>query len=140
MQSIVDFIKRLFPAVTVIKQNTPTTPAPNTFVVRLLSSDTGSETLYHMRRDREYQIVFYGANASDVLTKLDELQRKCMNDLLIPINGSLRYIRVEGFSFSMPFKTESGIDVAIGVLQTEVREARDQATYEKIMNVYARYE
>jgi hypothetical protein len=140
MQSVADFIKTIYPTANVIKQNVPTTPTPNTFVVRLLSSDTESETLYHMRRTRDYQIVYYGSNVSDVLTKVDEIERKSMNDLVIPINGTLRYLRVIGASFGMPMKTESNIDVVLGVLQTEVREARDQATYDKIINVYARYE
>lgn len=139
LQSVVDFIKAMFPTANVIKQNPPSTPTPNTFVARLLSSDTDSETLYHMRRSRDYQIVCYGSHPSDVLAKMDAIERKTINDIVIPIKGSLRYISVGGFSFSMPFKTESGVDAVIGILQTEVREARDQATYEKIMQVYARY-
>ena len=140
IQSVVDFIKSMYPKANVIKQNLPTTPTPNTFVVRLLTSSTESETLYHIRRDRDYQIVYYGTNVSDILTKMDEIERKVTNNIVIPINGTLRYLRVEGFSFSMPFKTESNIDVILGVLQTEAREARDQKTYDKIMHVYARYE
>lgn len=140
LQSVVDFVKTMYPTTKIIKQNVPSTPAPNIFAIRLLTSDTESETLYHMRRNRDYQIVYYGSNVEDVLTKIDVLERKAMNNIVIPITGSLRYVRVEGFSFGMPFKTESGVDVAIGVLQTTVREARDQKTYDKIMHVYARYE
>lgn len=140
LQSVVDFVKTMYPTAKIIKQNVPSTPAPSVFAIRLLTSDTESETLYHMRRNRDYQIVYYGANVEDVLTKIDVLERKAMNNIVIPITGSLRYIRVEGFSFGMPFKTESGVDIAIGVLQTTVREARDQKTYDKIMHVYARYE
>ncbi|MFE4202140.1 hypothetical protein [Aneurinibacillus aneurinilyticus] len=140
LQSVVDFVKTMYPKAKIIKQNVPSTPSANTFIVRLLTSDTESETLYHMRRNRDYQIVYYGTTVEDVLTKIDVLERKAMNNLLIPITGSLRYIRVEGFSSSMPFKTESGVDVAIGVLQTTIREARDQKTYDKIMHVYARIE
>lgn len=140
LQSVVDFVKTMYPTAKIIKQNVPSTPAANTFVIRLLTSDTESETLYHMRRNRDYQVVYYGSNVEDVITKLDAVERKTMNNLVIPITGSLRYIRVEGFSSSMPFKTESGVDVALGVLQTTVREARDQKTYDKIMHVYARIE
>lgn len=93
-----------------------------------------------MRRSRDYQIVYYGSNVEEVLTRMDKFERIVLNNLMIPIASSLRYIRVEGFSFGTPMKTESGVDVILGVLQTTVREARDQTTYDKIRHVYARYE
>jgi hypothetical protein len=91
--------------------------------------------------ERDYQVVYFGSDSADVLTKMDDFSRKVMNgQIVIPITGSLRYIRVEGFNFSQPFKTEGGVDACLGVLQTQVREARDQATFDKIMHVYGRTE
>lgn len=130
----------LFPAATIYLQYVPAQPTANSLSIRLQSADTETETLYHMARHREYQFVYFGASNVDVITKMDELDRKLNNDLLIPIKDSLRYMRVESFSLSQPFKTENGIDAIIGVLSVTVREARDQEQFEKIMNVYARHE
>jgi hypothetical protein len=137
VNSVGDFVKTQFPTVNVVKQNVPTAPVPNTFVVRVLRDQRSTELLYSMLVERDYQFVYFGTDAGDVLTKMDDLSRATMNNqIVIPITGSLRYIRVEGFNFSQPFKTEGGVDAIIGVMQTQVREARDQATFEKIMHVY----
>lgn len=136
LQSIVDVIKTMFPTSTVIKSNVPDTPPTNSFVVRILSNGTESETAFHMRNDRDYQVIYFGTDSGDILTKIDTIDKKLNSDLRIPINGSLRYIRVTGFSYGMPFKTESGVNAIISVLRTEVREARDQVAYDKIANLY----
>jgi hypothetical protein len=44
---------------------------------------------------------------------------------------------VKGFSFTTPFKSASGVNAVIAVIQTETREARDFEAYEKIMSVNA---
>jgi hypothetical protein len=136
VNSVGAFVKALFPTVDVVKQTVPTAPKANTFVVRVLHDQRSTETLSSMLVERDYQIVYFGSDTIDVLTKMDDLSRKVMNGtIMIPITGSLRYIRVEGFNFSQPFKTEGNVDACLGVLQTQVREARDQATFEKIMKV-----
>lgn len=130
----------LFSSATIYLQYVPAQPTANSLSIRLQSASTETETAYHMARQREYQFVYFGTSNVDVITKMDALDRKLNNDLLIPIKDSLRYMRVESFSLSQPFKTENGVDAIIGVLSVTVREARDQQQYEKIMNVYARYE
>jgi hypothetical protein len=86
--------------------------------------------------ERDYQVVYFGSNVADVLSKIDDISHAVMNNqIVIPIKDSLRYIRVESFNFSQPFKTEGGLDSVIGVLQTQVREARDQEQFEKITKV-----
>lgn len=119
----------------------PDKPTKDTVVVRLLTTDTESETRYHYRIDRAYQIVIYGVNSPTVLEKMDAVSRK-INDktTLIPIEGTLRYIRTDSFGYGATFRTESGLWACVGVLQTEVREARTQEQYDKIMHVYPRYE
>jgi hypothetical protein len=140
LESIEQYVAPLFPAATVYLQYVPAEPTTNSLSIRLQSADTETETLYHMARHREYQLVYFGTSNVDVITKMDALDRQLNNDLLIPIKDSTRYLRVESFSLSQPFKTENGIDAIIGVLAVTVREARDQQQYEKIMNVYARHE
>lgn len=138
--SVENFVKAKFPTAHTEKQTPPKQPTANTFVIRYLDGRLTSETAYHFRTDREYQIVYYGADAADVLTKMDALSTALYQVKLIPINGSLRYIRVETFAFSQPFQTDNDkLFACIGVLSTQVREARDQIAYEKIQNVFARY-
>jgi hypothetical protein len=140
LESIEQYVTPLFPAAAIYLQYVPPQPTANSLSIRFQGADTGTETAYHMARRREYQLVYFGASNIDVLTKMDELDRKLNNDLVIPIKDSTRYLRVESFSLSQPFKTENGVDAIIGVLAVTVREARDQQQYEKIMNVYARHE
>lgn len=136
VNSVGAFVKAIFPTVDVVKQTVPTVPKANTFVVRVFHDQRSTDTLSSMLVERDYQIVYFGTDAGDVLTKMDAFSRKVMNGtIMIPITGSLRYIRVEGFNFSQPFKTEGNVDACLGVLQTQVREARDQAQYEKIAKV-----
>jgi hypothetical protein len=140
IESIEQYVQPLFPTTTIYLQFVPSQPTANSLSIRFQIGNTETETAYHMARNREYQIVYFGASNIDVLAKMDALDRKLNNDLLIPIKDSLRYLRVESFSLTQPFKTENGIDAMIGVLSVTVREARDQQQYEKIMNVYGRYD
>jgi len=141
LASVASFVKTVLPAATQIKYEVPTQPTKDNVVVRALTSDFASETGYHYRVERTFQIVAYGADSPSTLDKMDAIARK-VNDgkTMIPMKDSLRYIRCGSFSFGAPFKTESGVYACIGVLHTEVREARTQEQYEKIMHVYPRYE
>jgi hypothetical protein len=140
--SIKDFISEKFPDVGIVLQNVPEQPVPSTLVIRFQRDNREIETGFGVVANREYQLIYFGERAPDVLTKMDGLSRKFLyGRTVIPIKNSPRYIRVVGFNFGQIFKTEqNNIEACIGVLQTEVREARDQQTYDKIMNVYARYE
>jgi hypothetical protein len=137
LNSIRDVLLTVYPSPTVVhRQDVPATPTANSFVVRLMNDDRDTETRFGMRNSREYQIIYFGSSSVDVLTKIDTLSKHFLNKkAVIPIKGSLRYMRVEGFSFGMPFKSSSGVDAVIGVMQTETREARDQDAYEKISEV-----
>ena len=141
LASVGAFVMSALPTDAQLKYEVPTEPSASTVVVRMLTTDTESETGYHYRVDRSYQIVIYGADSPTVLERMDAVSR-LLNDrtTLIPITGSLRYIRTDGFGYSAAFRTESGLWACVGVLQTEVREARTQEQYEKIMHVYPRYE
>lgn len=158
MASIKDFIADKFPDVDIILQNVPEQPVPSTLVIRFQRDNREVETGFGVVANREYQLIYFGERAPDVLTKMDGLSRKFLyGRTVIPIyntvltgysfdtariiDRTLRYIRVDGFGFDQIFKTgQDNIEGCIGVLQVEVREARDLQTYDKIMNVYARYE
>ncbi len=142
MASVKDFIAEKYPDVNTILQNVPEQPTSNTLVIRFQRDNREIETSFGVVAEREYQIIYFGERAPDVLTVMDGLSRKFLyGRTVIPIKNSLRYIRVAGFNFGQIFKTEQdNIEACIGVLQTEVREARDQQTSDKIMKVYARYE
>jgi hypothetical protein len=140
IESIEQYVAPLFPAATIYLQYVPAQPTANSLSIRFQGASTETETAYHMARHREYQLVYFGTSNVDVLTKMDALDRKLNNDLVIPIKDSLRYMRIESFSLSQPFVTESGINAMIGVLAVTAREARDQQQYEKIMSVDARYD
>lgn len=136
LNSIYDMLKGAYPTAGIERQDVPEVPVANTFVVRLQNNDTQTETRATYRNDREYQLIFFGSSSVDVLTKVDELSRLFNNGkFAIPIRESLRYIRVKAFSFTTPFKSASGVNAVIGVVQTETREARDFESYEKIMSV-----
>ncbi len=142
MTSIKGFITEKYPDVSVVLQNVPEQPVPSTLVIRFQNDNREVETGFGVVAEREYQLIYFGERAPDVLTTMDGLSRKFLyGRTVIPIKNSMRYIRVAGFNFGQIFKTEQdNIEACIGVLQTEVREARDQETYDKIMKIYARYQ
>lgn len=141
LASVASFVKTALPSSTQMKYEVPTQPTKDNVVVRMLTTDTESETRFHYRVDRTYQVVVYGADSPSVLDKMDAIMRK-VNDgkTMIPINGSLRYIRVNAFNYSATFRTESGLVACVGVMPTEVREARTQEQYDKIIHIYTRVE
>jgi hypothetical protein len=132
MVAIEAYIKALFPTATTGKQDVPAQPPPNSFYVRMIDEDRETETRYHFRIDRAYQIVHVASRPDTVLANMDALGSAVYQSELI------EHIRVNAFSVSQPAKTENGLFVIIGVLDTSVREARIQTQYPKINNVNVR--
>ncbi|WP_433943608.1 hypothetical protein [Paenibacillus sp. SN-8-1] len=129
MGAIEAFIKTQFPAATTGKQVVPKQPPANSFYVRMLDEDRETETRYHYRVDRAYQIVHVASRPDTVLANMDALGRALYQTELI---GS---IRINSFSVSQPAETDNALYVIIGVLDTSVRESRDQPVWPKINNV-----
>lgn len=123
------FIKTQFPDAMTTKQTVPTAPTHNSFVIRFLSDDRETETRYHYRIDREYQIIYFAIKPEQVLPKMDALARAFYE------TDTIGRMRVESFAYSQPAKTESGIYVSIGILETTVREARTQTQYPKMNKI-----
>jgi hypothetical protein len=137
IESITEFIEPLFAGVSVHYQQVPVEPSPNSLVVRYLMGANETETNYHYRLDRHYQIVYFDHSEFACLQKFEQLEREINNILVIPLKESDRYLRLDSFSFSQPFHTESGTVTAIlGVLQAHIRESREQPFVQKINNVY----
>ena len=129
MVAIEAYIKALFPTATTGKQDVPAQPPANSFYVRLLDEDRETETRYHFRIDRAYQIVHLAQRPDTVLANMDTLSTAIYQTELI---GD---IRINAFSISQPAKTDNGLFVIIGVLDTSVRQARIQPVYPKINHV-----
>lgn len=138
VESLSTYVEPLFPGAKVYYQEVPVEPKANELAIRYLTSTNATETGYHYRLDRTYQVIYFAKNEFACLQAFEALERAINNTLIIPLKNSDRYLRLESFSFSQPFKTEAGTVTAIlGVLTANLREARTQETYEKINNVDA---
>lgn len=124
--AIETFIRTQFPAATTGKEEIPLQPPANSFYIRALDDDRETETRYHFRVDRPYQIVHITQRPDTVLADMDALGSAFYQTELI---GA---IRIDGFTVSQTFKTENGLYAKIGILETNVRESRIQKTYPKI--------
>lgn len=137
IESIFTYVEDLFFGATVSYQKIPAELKPNLITLGYATGNSTTETGASYRLERDYQFVYFDSSELKCLDKGDALQRKLNNALVIPILGSTRYLRVGSFSLSQPFKTESGMYAIIGMLSVELREERDQPTYEKIKQVNA---
>lgn len=139
LESIAEFIEPLFAGADVHYQQVPVEPKGNVLAVRYMTTTSATETNYHFRLNRDFQIVYFAKNEFDCLLKFEKLERHLNNALVIPIKGTAdRYLRVDNFAFSQPFKTEAGkVSAMIGVLSVHLREARDQVISPKIAGVDA---
>ncbi|KTS84480.1 hypothetical protein NS115_03905 [Paenibacillus jamilae] len=139
LDSVASVVLEAFPE-SEMKYKVPKEPKTGQFVLRSQKNDLSTESRFTFRIERLYQLIYYSDNPAEALDIMDRLSRQLMRGTtLIPINdGSFRYIRIESFSFSDPVETESGLSAVIASMPTEIRQARDQKTFEKIMQVHAR--
>lgn len=142
LESIESFIKAVVPSAKVKKQTLPLDQVPGLFVIRLQNDSRSWDNSYMTAIRREFQIIYFGQDAPDVLTTMDSVSTAFYQSISIPvINSDRRYLNVDSFSFSAPFETEQeDIYASIGVLSATVRQARTQPEYEKIQRVYMRYQ
>jgi len=137
IQTIAEYIAPLFTAVR--GQNLPKVYVPDTCVVRYLGDDQESETGASNRIDRQYQLVFFGATEIDCIRKVNSVQQYMTNIDSLKLKGSTRYMRMGSFSTSAPFLTENKVVYAvIGVLQVQVRQAKEVEKYPIIGGVVIR--
>lgn len=133
IESIALLAEPLFTASSVYYQRVPTEPSPSELSIRFISSSSDDEASNHYRLERDYQIIYFAENELACLQKMEALERELNKKLVIPLKDSTRFMRVLSFSFSQPFRTESGNAVAIiGILNAAVREGKDLTQYTKI--------
>ena len=136
IQSIRDFVAPELPGATFKLQNMPDEYKTNELAIDFEGSRPETETAFHYRLDRTYQLVYFGDSKLDCLTKMEAVERKLSQKQMIPIEETARYLRIGSFSLSQPFKTETtGVFAVIGMLEAEAREARAQVTYEPVNNM-----
>jgi hypothetical protein len=139
LDSVASVVETEFPG-SAIKYMVPKEPKTDTFSIRPQKSDLSTESLFTFRIERLYQLIYFSNDAQKALDVMDKLSRRLLSGTtLIPLNdGSLRYIRIGSFSFSDPVETESGLSAVLATMPTELRQARDQKEFEKIMRVSVR--
>jgi hypothetical protein len=136
LESVVSFIQYCDPTATIERQNVPLTPQSGTYVIRYQSDNRKLETASHSVITREWQIVYFSNNIQDCLNVVDNLASYSFNKrLLIPIQDTLKYMRIQHLTFGQPFWNESSMNVLVGVLTTQTREAIDQGELAKIQSV-----
>lgn len=130
--TIESYVKALFPLAKTGKQLVPDKPVANSFYIRIVSEDRETETRYHYRVDRTYEVIHFAARPDTALSNMDKLGRAIYQTELIG------HIRVGDFAISEPSETENELYVTIGVIETSVRESRDQVVWPKINNITVR--
>ena len=131
--AIESFIKARFPTVNTGKQTIPKKPALDTFYVRFLADNRETDTHYHIRANRDYQIVYVAEWPEDIIPKMDAL-----SDALYQTEVVSDGIRLASFSFSQPTALEGGGYVSIGILTVKIRKPREQAVNPIINKVVIR--
>jgi hypothetical protein len=136
LDSVASDLLKEFPEVAV-RYDVPIEPQAGTFVIRSQHSDLSVESRYTFRIERDYQLIYYSADPQDAIEIMNRYARRCLKgNTLIPIlDDSLRYIRINSFGYGLPVKTEMGLYMVMAMMPTELRQARDQETYQKIMKV-----
>lgn len=120
------------------RQHLPLKYTANEMSIRYLGDSSESETAYHFRIDREYQVVYFATTEIACLQRATLLQRAINQQIKIPVKDATGYMSLVSFSISQPFKTDTdGVFAVVGVLQAQVREARYFAPVPKVMNVEA---
>ncbi|WP_239613937.1 hypothetical protein [Cohnella mopanensis] len=129
--AIESYIKSFSPASTTGKQIVPEKPPNDSFYVRLIGDGRETETLYHFRATREYQVVYYAEWPESVIAKMDALSTALYQTEVVTPG-----MRMNSFGYSQPVKMRNGeIYASVGVLEVSVREARNQTMWPKINHV-----
>jgi hypothetical protein len=118
-------VKEDYPTAKYWRQFIPQTPAPQQFSINFQRNTNETETAAHYRTDREYQLVYFAKDNLDLLSVIDELTEKFGNAIKVKVDET-RWLTIESFSVSQPFKTENDIHTFIAILEVSTRFARPQ--------------
>lgn len=107
------------------KQDLPKTYVANTLGIRWQGDISRSETAYHYRIDRRYQVLYFASSEVKCLQTAPKLTQPIEQNIKIKLRGSDAYMTLGSLSLSSPFKTETdGVYALIGILPVSIREAR----------------
>jgi len=119
------------------KQDLPTKYVANTIGIRWQGEnddDTFSQSAYGI--DRIYQVVYFGSNEIDCITKIQKVRSALKADKKVKLRGIDDYMTLVSFNFAPPFKTDTdGVYAVSGVLMVKVYEVRPQEAYPKMSEV-----
>ena len=114
-------------------QHLPAVYTAGELSIRYIGDATESETGYHYRLDRDFQFVLFGTSERDCVSRASALQRRLNGAIKLKITDAEEsgYMTLGSFSCSPPFKAEdSEVYGVIGIMQAQVREARDFSALE----------
>lgn len=115
------------------KQTLPTQYVANTIGIRWQGDSSESETAYHYRIDRLYQIIYFASSEIKCIQTIPALQKALNQHIKAALRGSGGYITLEPLAMSAPFKTDTdGVYAVVGVLPVSVRVPREFAEVSKI--------
>lgn len=118
------------------KQDWPKVYVANTIGIRWQGDTSVSETGYHYRIERIYQVVYWGNSEVVCLQKIPLLQKALQQHIKAKLRDSDDYMTLGSFAISPPFKTDTdGVYAVSGVLPVTVRVAREVAPVPKIGGV-----
>lgn len=127
-------IQAALPSVVLKYQHVPEQPTAGVLVVRLADDSVTTETSYHYRIDRSYQLVYFGTSETDCLRQMEAIKLAVNDNLKIPYNDT-DYITISGFGASQPSKSDSGAFFVLAIVRGTVRQARTQPNATKISDV-----
>ena len=142
IESIEKFIiqKSIFGEVTFQIQYTGVVDNTNTIRIKFIKGDSKVETAQHNHLTRLYEITYYGEDELDCAEKMNQLQRAFLDAYKVVIKDSDdRYVTINSFAISQPFKTQGNMFWVIGMLDVSSREMKEQPTYELINHVHITY-
>jgi hypothetical protein len=137
MNGIAEFIATKFPEAAVYRYQEPTTPELGAFVIQLKRESRRVELNHHSLIERQYGIIFYGANIEQALITMEALCRSVMNER-IAITGTTKALRVDSFTFESTVKTSNGLAMCSGTMLTQVRETITKEDSEKMRSIALR--
>lgn len=122
------------------KQDLPKSYVANTIGIRWQGDTDVDFTQAAYMVNRPYQVIYFGNNEVDCLTKAKVIRSK-LGDYLskkVKIRDSNDYMTFESFSMSPPFKTDTdGVFAVVGILSISKLEAYTQPQYEKMQEIHA---
>lgn len=142
IESIEKFIiqKSIFGDVSFQIQYTGTVENTNTIRIKFVRGDSKVETAQHNHLTRLYQITYYGEDELHCAEKLNQLQRALLDAYKVVLKDSdNKYMTINSFSLTEPFRTEGNMFGIIGMLDVSTREMKEQPTYELINHIHIDY-